>query len=466
MNRFLFRLAFTCLIVAPLLSADMKLKTRMTAQGRSMETTKLVKGSRERSEMNVGPMTMVTIHQCDQQRLISLNDSTRTYMVTKLGTGETTETAKAAADANVRPARPSRGGGGVVTITMNSTDTGERKKMFGYTAKHIKTEMTTEATGNTCSGKEGNMKMTSDGWYIDLPNANIACTNTPQLNRPGMRGQGGDCQDEVRIRGNGMKMLGYPVSVDTTMTTAQGQTMSMKQEATDISTATLDAGLFEPPAGYREVSSYGEMMGMGNMAEMMRQAQESGRARARRSTDETVAASEGASSAAASGESDSSGRLRIGVITFGSATAQAGSLAAMRQRLIEQIQQHGAEAVELDVPASSSTADAEHAAREKDCHYFLYTVISSFKSPASKKKVGGWLAAAAGAGSSSDAAAFEVGLQYRLFAIGETEPKVNATAESKQGNTAEDSTAHATEAEATGVMVQVKKDEIRRRVRR
>lgn len=457
-------------------TADMKLKTRMTVQGFSMESTKMVKGARERTEMNMGPMSMVTIYQCDQQRLLTLNDQARTYTVTRLSD------VGSAGAADAKAAGGATRKGGTLTITMNSTDTGERKQMFGHTAKHIKTEMSTQASPNSCAGREGNNKISMDGWYIDVPN--IACTNAPQMNRPG-RGQS-ECHDDIRFAGNGMKMLGYPVVVDMTIQSPQGP-MAMRQEVTDLSAATLDASLFDPPAGYRESGGDGmpvmpkavapaarpeeREQALGSMGPPRRAgsfARESsggaGTSRASGGGGSSYAAS-GAGASSAPGDGGS-GRLRIGLVTFGSASGQATSLGAMREKLIEQLEALGPEAVGLEVPASSSPVAVEKAAREAGCQYFVYNVISSFKAPGGKKKLGGFLARATGVDSNASVGDYEIGLQYRLFYVGEADPKLESAAESKQGATAEESAATATEAEAGAIMVQVKKDEIRRRLKK
>jgi len=87
-----------CALTASAL-ADQKVKTRMSVSGHDIESTSYVKGQRMRDEQQIGPMTMVTIHQCDLNQTIQVNDRTKTYMITK-------EDAPAAAASAARSSQP------------------------------------------------------------------------------------------------------------------------------------------------------------------------------------------------------------------------------------------------------------------------------------------------------------------------------------------------------------------------
>src|SRR5258705_6225512 len=60
---------------------------------------------------------------------------------------------------------PSRRGG-VITYTTNAVDTGERKEMFGFQARHVKTSLIIESSPNACNPMK--QRMETDGWYIDF----------------------------------------------------------------------------------------------------------------------------------------------------------------------------------------------------------------------------------------------------------------------------------------------------------
>ena len=95
--------------------------------GHSTESTVYIKGARERSEtaaMGMGP-GLVTLTQCDQKRIVTINPQANTCMVMPLG-GEWRRggaAAPAAADPAARAA--------LITFTVNTVDTGERQKMLG-----------------------------------------------------------------------------------------------------------------------------------------------------------------------------------------------------------------------------------------------------------------------------------------------------------------------------------------------
>jgi hypothetical protein len=57
--------------------------------------------------------------------------------------------------------------GGTVTWAYNLTDTGERREMFGLTARHLIVKQTMESTKDSCGG-ESKMTIEEDGWFIYL----------------------------------------------------------------------------------------------------------------------------------------------------------------------------------------------------------------------------------------------------------------------------------------------------------
>src|SRR5437899_3814101 len=145
------------------ITGDFKITFKQSmGSGQEMQSTTMIKGLRERSEtsMNVPGMPagmgagMVTITECDLKRTIQLNDRARKYMVTPMDSGDTE-----------MPSTPSSGGrssggpsrrGGVVTMTINTVDTGERREMFGFTARHLKQTMTSESSPDACA--QNNMR--------------------------------------------------------------------------------------------------------------------------------------------------------------------------------------------------------------------------------------------------------------------------------------------------------------------
>jgi len=144
-----------------------KIKQTTSMQGHEMSSTVFVKGSRKRTESG-GMMGMgadvATIEQCDLKRTVQVNDKKKLYYIQPDATGET-----ASSNTNATPSssvtKPTKGG--TVTVTSNIIDTGERKQMFGLTARHIKTSMSMKSSPDACSKMD--MSMETDGWYVDLP---------------------------------------------------------------------------------------------------------------------------------------------------------------------------------------------------------------------------------------------------------------------------------------------------------
>src|SRR5258708_7500363 len=126
---------------------DFKITIKTNVAGQDMQSTTMIKGLRERSEMNMGGMNMgmVSVTQCDLKRTIQINDRARKYIITPMesddssgGSGEGGMGASTGGGTSRR--------GGVGTQAMNAVDTGERKQMFGFTPRHLKPTMTAESS--------------------------------------------------------------------------------------------------------------------------------------------------------------------------------------------------------------------------------------------------------------------------------------------------------------------------------
>src|SRR2546421_11470237 len=68
----------------PMTNLKVTYKTTM-GQGQSSESTTMIRGPRERSEMHLGPgMDIVSLTQCDLKRTVQFNDKARKYVVTPM----------------------------------------------------------------------------------------------------------------------------------------------------------------------------------------------------------------------------------------------------------------------------------------------------------------------------------------------------------------------------------------------
>ena len=242
---------------------DVKIRQRIsTGSSPGSETLLYIKGQRMRNEMG-GNVGFTSILQCDLKRTLTINEKTKTYLISST---DNPNTAGAVGDggpavpAQPAPNEPQRGG--VVNVVNTITDTGERKEMFGFTARRIKTSMVKTATPDAC---DKDAKIETDGWYIDFQYA-FECPGQMQKHQaPAYRPQPG-CKDEVRTKTIGTAKLGFPLLVTTTIYQPDGRTSSMTQEVLELSRETLSASLFDIPEGYTLAKDMQQLYGMGAAA--------------------------------------------------------------------------------------------------------------------------------------------------------------------------------------------------------
>jgi hypothetical protein len=244
-------------LIAPLAVAmaaradDLHIKKTITVGGNSIATSESsIKGARERDVNG----NNVTLRQCDLKRTITINDQTQTYFVASDPVDE--NEARAAALATGAPAET----GGKILVTTTVTDTGERKTLYGYPARHLKTTIVQEPSPDACA--KATQKFEIDGWYTDLSKDHAACAAAG----PPVRQDSG-CNDKVVTRHRGSAKLGYPLSQTITLHNADGTTTALGIQASEISKQPQDAGLFDVPAGYRQVNSLAELNGAAPVAQ-------------------------------------------------------------------------------------------------------------------------------------------------------------------------------------------------------
>src|SRR5215203_2741824 len=241
-----------CLLtLSGIASADTKITSRQTTGGQTYENSSYIKGKRQRSETNNGQMVM--IQQCDLRRNIQIMPQYQAYIIQPYDQPTTAKPATPGANTS-QPGTVTKGG--VVTSTVTTRDTGERKQMFGYTARHIITTMVMDSTPDACS--QNKMKMEIDGWYIDAAFA-LDCDMGRAYQSYQPQATGG-CRDRYETKQVGLAKKGFPVWEKTTMFGPNGtETFSSINEVIDFSQATLDPSLFDVPAGYREVADFASL---------------------------------------------------------------------------------------------------------------------------------------------------------------------------------------------------------------
>ena len=267
----LFAMLFVVVLlttVGSVTAQNYKIKQTVSMEGQKMTNTTYVKGSRKRTESS-GMMGMgadvADIEQCDLKQNVKVNDKKKLYTVSPFDTG--------ADPAPIRPTGPKTKTpvtkGGTVTYVSNITDTGERKTMFGMTARHIKTSMSVESSPDACS--KSSLKMESDGWYIDLPEFSCPVNMRPSMPQYDAKDNGG-CKDKINFRNTGGGKVGFALTETRNMMMEDTAT-TQTTETLEFTKATLEQSLFDVPVGYAVASNPQDLYGKPDMAAMMKAAQ-------------------------------------------------------------------------------------------------------------------------------------------------------------------------------------------------
>jgi hypothetical protein len=279
-NVFAFRFVIVgVLCLAGNVFADIRVKQKVTMGGQSFETTRSIKGSRERieqrMEMSEPGMAdfmpqIATITQCDLKRTVRLNDRKQLYMVEPFQ--NVSDATRAPSGQRMTPAASqttTTRRGGTMTMTQTVKDTGERKTMFGLQARHLIITQEMETSADSCSGPS-RTKMEFDGWYVDF-SADFNCP-APQPQTPMSSGANKpDCMDRIVTKGNAATSTGFLLEGTMKIYGADGSApMTQTTQTLELSRAPLDFSLFDVPAGYRQTASSQElyarsMPSIGNM---------------------------------------------------------------------------------------------------------------------------------------------------------------------------------------------------------
>ncbi len=266
--------AILCGALVPAAAAsggDLKIVTRATGERFSSTFTRYYKGERWRQEFpppSVGraerpgdpssPITYIyghrtaTIHQCDLRQVVTLDLDAHEYTTYEL------DEHGLPAHAKPRKLAPS---GGTLEIFVETTDTGERKEIFGFAARRYITRQKRLA-GPGAVAQSGETE--SDGWYIDLEVADrCGHRGKPQGTVTGFVAISsiGDKADRIEVHRAGPQVTGFPVQLTSTSHgqsplpdgTLKPWTSTFKMEVIELSRAPVDQALFEVPPGFRKV---------------------------------------------------------------------------------------------------------------------------------------------------------------------------------------------------------------------
>jgi len=358
--------------------ADVKVKTRQTMSGQTYENTTYIKGKRQRAEQNMGGMQTVTITQCDLRRDIRLMPMGKTYMIDPFGDAAATQEKPTVTQTKSTTVTT----GGTVTTTITIKDTGERKQMFGYAARHLIITTETEPSADAC--QKTKTKMETDGWYIDAE-WNFNCDRSNEYRNYQTYPQKAGCTDKYSFKTVGTAKRGYPVWEKMTMFDESGrESMSIVNEVMEISKATLDNALFDIPADYRQVKDSNELYAsMSNSSNYSSQSSSNnGSSQSNSALNSTIKNS----SSQSTDMPATVGAKKEGVVRIGMAAVKTGSVgdgvnaqelsAAIQNTLAEYLKGPKIEIVRIEAKLPSAI-DAE--AKEKECDYVIYTNVSHKK---------------------------------------------------------------------------------------
>ena len=227
---------------------DLQIKKSITVGGNVVSSTETsIKGARERTVTQSPAGNTISIRQCDLKRTVHINEQAQTYFIAADAQDESA--AKVAAMFGGAPAPQA---GGYITESTTIADTGERKTINGYSARHLTMKVSVQPSKNACSQQAQEFEV--DGWYADLSKEISSC----QQYLPPVR-QNEGCNDRVIHKVSGSGKPGYPLNQIVTVHTDDGSTMQIGVQASEITKQDLAKELFDVPTGYHEVKSLAEL---------------------------------------------------------------------------------------------------------------------------------------------------------------------------------------------------------------
>lgn len=160
----------------------------------------------------------------------------------------------------IKPRRiePPKRSGSTVHSHTETVDTGERRTLFGYTARRVITKNTSRRDSELTSESE------SDGWYIDAPVAWLNLHPPPNqgvLHVYHVIGAGGNNRDDFRFTENGERETGFLLLVARTNRSyfrdqvgmMRSHESSYRDEVTELTEATLNPEIFIPARDFKRV---------------------------------------------------------------------------------------------------------------------------------------------------------------------------------------------------------------------
>jgi hypothetical protein len=403
----------------------LKMRTRHTANAQISENTTYFGTSRQRYQFP----GLATVLQCDLSRTLQVNDRAKRYLVQSNRADESAPEV-AAGSAEAAPAGKAKSG--VITYTVTTSDTGERKEVLGRSAAHLVVTTRKRPSPEACD--KSSETITVDGWFIDLPSGTAACTSSP-MNRPTVQPAASECTDKIETAVVGGITPGFALESTTTIVMGDDQKEKdgdkgkaetvarsvMHIEVLELQQEPVTEALFDVPRDYVEVKNYADLFA----------SSEAGAAAPSASmvNDSLTAALLGS---VADGTRQiapkTPGSIRIGVGPVANPTGRDVSGMSMQAALVGSLHRAPYEAIPL---MGSTSAELSQDARAKGADYVLTSALTTLKS-SKPSKAGGMLKRMTG-----DAPADEIHdarVDLKLFTIDQLEkPALTGSGKANSG---------------------------------
>jgi hypothetical protein len=213
----------------------------------TITTVVYIKGRDQRRESTFrlpsgerGPDLITSFTQCEHARSVILNESQRTYALVPI---RDWRVPPPGARLHEAPAD-----GPLVEVTIDAADTGERRTVGPFTARHVITTTTTKPGPGAATKASVRIQ---DGWFIDLPPADCGASGEAAEAYLALAGSinGNRVPDRINVVRTGTARRGYPIEQ---IDRVQGERdVESTTRLVEISERPIDEALFRVPSGYR-----------------------------------------------------------------------------------------------------------------------------------------------------------------------------------------------------------------------
>jgi TonB family protein len=229
------------LAASSLCFADLKFRMRtMEEYGPIKDKIVYVQAQRVRTEF---PDTgLITIRQCDLNRVLRLDPNSKTYSIAQIQESPDVP----------RPQTVSASGQQICQVKMRRQveELSDGQQLFGLPAQHLRIWIYMDPVLDSCPSTAritSHLAAQRDGWYLQVPFPE--CPVRSEEDRLGMLSFDGPDQ-YVRNDGS-MSPEFYPAKLEVNVPRGQGLQTRFTAEISDVSTDSLDSALFDVPPDYR-----------------------------------------------------------------------------------------------------------------------------------------------------------------------------------------------------------------------